>query len=205
MAQSLSKPLSQCSMHARVNERRDVTAKPSDLFDQRRRDIGILLRRRKKEGLDIWRHAPIHPSELKLVLEVRDRAQPAHDDMNPSRAGKIDQQAREGQNLHIGHPRTDRARQGDSLIGRKGRVFRAISRDRNQDAITEPRGSSDQVAMAIGDGVERSRIDDTLQAARPCARIPVAGRIAESAPERRVRSGVRSEGYLATAPACASA
>ena len=87
-----------------LDHRRHQLAHPpaelEDLLHQPRREIRVALRGHHEHGLDARVQAAVHERHLELVLEVRDRAQPAHDHGGPDLLRVVHEQAREGVDLH---------------------------------------------------------------------------------------------------------
>ena len=67
----------------------DIAAKCRDLSDQARADERVPRRGHQADHFDARRQMGVHVRELELVLEVRNRAQPAHDNTGVLRAGVI--------------------------------------------------------------------------------------------------------------------
>src|SRR5215212_11705796 len=104
----------------------------------------------------------VHVRELELVLEVRNRAQPAHDDTGILGAGVIYGQPGKTVNadIRLRRHRYDLAGQPDTLLGGKERSRLLLSLvDRNDDLIEQPRGAASDVDMAQRNGIEAPRVD----------------------------------------------
>ena len=102
---------------------------------------------------------PVHQRHLELELEVRHRAQPAHDHLRLPPLDVVDQQAVEGVDLDVRQVLEDRARDLDPLVHREQRRLLGVDQDRDDDAIEQPRAARDDVDVAVGQRIERARID----------------------------------------------
>src|SRR4051812_39862815 len=97
----------------------------------------------------------VHVRQLELVLEVRNRAQPAHDDAGILGAGVIYGQAGKTVNadVRLGRRRHDLAGQTDALLrGKEGSWLLLSLVDRDDDLIEQPRGAASDVDVAQRDG-----------------------------------------------------
>src|SRR5215204_28052 len=104
----------------------------------------------------------VHVRELELVLEVRNGAQPTHDDAGILRAGVIYGQPGKTVNadVRLGRHRHDLAGQTDTLLGGKERSGFLLSFiNRHDDLIEQPRGAASDVDMAQGDGIKAPGVD----------------------------------------------
>src|ERR1700722_7295147 len=83
----------------RWDEGRDIASQHRHLLDQPRGDELMSLAGHQEHSLDIGGHAVVHAGHLKLVVEVRHRAQTSHDHRCPDLARKVDQQRVERQDM----------------------------------------------------------------------------------------------------------
>src|SRR3546814_17308806 len=70
--------VAQALCHRRADEGVDVAAEPADLLHEARGDELLAFRGHEEDGLDAGVEAGVHRRHLELVLEVRHRAQAAH-------------------------------------------------------------------------------------------------------------------------------
>src|SRR5689334_14709146 len=99
-----------------MDERADVAAELGDLTDQARRYRRVMLRQSQEHGLDTVDQMPMHRGQLKLVFEVRDRAQAADDRFEAVGARELDGEARVAGHRYLGQVAKDFFRERDALV-----------------------------------------------------------------------------------------
>ena len=110
--------------------------------------------------------------QLHLDLEVADRAQAADDGVGAARPAEVDGQAVERGDLdRVGRRPLGRERLADDpdpRLDRQQRRLPRVGEDGHDHALEDGRGPADHVEVAVGDRVERTRIDRDVH--RPSAR-----------------------------------
>src|SRR5205085_2749658 len=144
-----STPLSmRCrSMMARFNDRRheirDRPAEGDHFLHEPRADVGVRFGWHHEDGLHLGIEVAVHQRHLHFVLEIGNRAQPAHDHARPLPASVLDEQSVEGVHFHIGVLREHFARYRDALGHGEERRLVDVHQHRDDDAIEQPRAPLD--------------------------------------------------------------
>ena len=135
---------------------------------------------------------PVHQRHLQLELEVRHGPQAAHDHRGLLRARRSRPAGR-----RTSRPRRSAYSRNTSraivhaLLGREQRVLLGVAQDRHDDAVEQPRAAQDDVDVAVGQRIERPRIDRHAFAGRAHA-----SSVPRGAPRRRA-SPVERQGAVA--------
>jgi hypothetical protein len=86
-------------------------------------------------------------------------ADAAQQDAGALAAGVVDQQALEGVDLNVGQVSADLAEHLHPLLHGEERIFLRVEQQGDDQAVEEARGPLDEVEVAVGDRVERPRVD----------------------------------------------
>jgi hypothetical protein len=127
----------------------------------------VLDRGHEEHRIDLGCQAAVVVGKLDLGVEVTNRPQPTDDEPGTSRPAEVDGQPLERLDVHL---RSElRAGQGaadelDAVGGRQQRLLARVLEHSNHDSVEHRRGATDDVDMAIGDRVERARIDGDVHA-----------------------------------------
>ncbi len=123
----------------------------------------MLFRGHEEDGLDLRVLARVHRRHLKLVLEVGNGAQAAHQDTRALLAAEMDQEAIEGTNLDMG-PLAIAS--GDLLTDhlqaffqREHRPLAVVGRDRDDQPVEHGRRAVDEVHVPARNRIEGARVD----------------------------------------------
>ena len=138
---------------------------------------------REEHRLDARSELAVHARELKLVLEVRHRAQPSQDHVRPPEWWRSPPATHRTIRFRRSESRASPRAPALTRSSRPNRVaFPGTSRNRDDDAIETGRGSMNEIGVTIRNRVEGPGIDsDTLHQSPPCAEVP--------APRRPVAAG----------------
>ena len=200
--------------HPGLHQRRDqplhLAAEIEDFLDQPRAEIGVLLRRHHEHRFERRLEVTIHQRHLKFVLEVRDRAQTAHDGTGPLVPCVVHEQPVEGVGLHVGVFAEHVANDLDPLLGRKERVLLRIHENGHDDALEQLHAAQDDVHVPIGQRIERpgknretttgrtdTRHDNPFRSGRPRGRMSYvlrAKNVSVLSPDRTSRVRVSEPG-----------
>jgi hypothetical protein len=151
--------LFQFGLDNRMHELRHIAAQHRDFAHQSRGNKGVLFLRRHEHGFDFRSEVAAHVGQLKFKLEVRDGAQAAHDYGQAVLPRKVDRQTPIAHHLDILHVGKHAAGHVDPLFEGEHRRFVRIGCNRNHQAIENTGRPPHQVVVAIGDGIEGTRID----------------------------------------------
>ena len=102
---------------------------------------------------------PVHERHLQFVFVIRNRANAAQQHGGRARGRVIHQKPVEGIHLHVGVNVHHFAKHLDALFHGEERLLGVVPQDRNDQPVEHPRAPLDQVEVAVGNRVERSRID----------------------------------------------
>src|SRR3989442_14151701 len=145
--------------HVRGHELLDGGAEGGELLHARRGDEEVLGGRHQVHHLDPRGERPVHVRHLELELEVRERADPAHDEASRRSVREVDLQAVEARDLDVAVLRAALTHELDAFVGGEDRLLREVATDADDDAIEEARGPLDDVEMAVRGGVEGAGVD----------------------------------------------
>src|SRR5687767_456372 len=143
----------------RRHEAAHVAAKAEDLFDQPRAEIGVLFRRHHEDRLERRLEMAVHQRHLKLVLEVRHRAQPADERAGTAAPRILDQQPLEGVDLDVRVFTEYAADDLDALAGGEQRLLVRVDEHGDQHALEQLRAAQHDVDVPVGQRIEGSRKD----------------------------------------------
>ena len=160
-------PRMRCSTRSRRqrrDKRGDIAAQHGNFLDQARGDELVRLAGHQEHRLDIRRHAVVHAGHLEFIVEIRHRAQPAHDHRCAHLAGEIDQQRVERHDLdHHAVARGDRgyfgAHQFHPLLQAEHRALAGADRHAHHQSVQQPSRSGDHVEVTVGDRIEGPRVE----------------------------------------------
>src|ERR1041385_1613833 len=157
----LLKFLFQFFRNERRHEARDVAPQAHDFLHQARADVKMILPGHHEERLDAGRELAVHHRHLELVLEVRDRAQPANDDLCAGFFCVFNEQPVETLGLDaVAESFENLADHLQPLVEiEEGAVLFRVARDRDDDPVEDAKRALNQVDVTVGDGIERARID----------------------------------------------
>ena len=145
-------------------EGRHLTTHDRYLFYQAGCDELVLVRRHQAYRFDITIELSVHARHLEFVVEVRDRPQAPNYHGGIVISGEFNQQVIEAFNTNalsevfseIGYLLFDVS---DSFVDAEQRTFAGIDRDADHQAIEHLGSSVNDISMAVGDGIESSRVD----------------------------------------------
>ena len=172
------------------HHRRHVATEAGDLLDQARADVAVGDRGHEEDRVDVRREDPVVVGQLHLGLEVADRAQAADDGRRAALAGRSRRSGRRTTATSIrsgGAPASPRASRMTAIrvsTGSSG-VLRGLARTATITRSKTFAVAGDDVEVAVGDRVERARVDRDAHASSV-----VSPGDRRSAPSRR--SGARA-------------
>ena len=154
----------QCSHNFTVDKRSDISAKTGNFTNQAGGYVSILFRRGEKHGFDTGREITVHTGQLEFILEVGDGAQPAQNDTRLLLDHEIHQQVVKAADFDIPYVCQHFPRQRHAGFEGKGSALVRTRCNRHQHTVEQSRSPLDQVRVAIGYGIEGSRIYDGIHA-----------------------------------------
>ena len=101
----------------------------------------------------------VHAGHLELVLEVGNGAQSAHDDAPVLFTHEILQQPGETAHADVRIVTQDFARDLDAFLDGKEGLLSAAVRNADHHPVKQTGGTTHQILVSAGEGIERSRID----------------------------------------------
>ncbi len=101
----------------------------------------------------------VHQRHLELVLEVRHRAQAAHQHAGVLALRVVHQQAAEGAHVHVAVRLEHLAANRDALGLAEQRRLLDVDQERDDDGVEDPGAALDDVDVAVGQRVERPWIN----------------------------------------------
>src|SRR5256885_1114908 len=113
--------------HIRGHELLDGCAEGGELLHARRGYEEVLGGRHQVHHLDPRGERPVHVRHLELELEVRERADPAHDEASRRGVREVDLQAVEARDLDVAVLRAGLTHQLDALVGGEDRLLREVA------------------------------------------------------------------------------
>ena len=147
----------------------DITLEERQLPDARRTDEIILLARQDKNRFYIFIEMFERLRLLHLVLKIRHRAQPAHDDARLLFPHEIRQQAGKRTGAKIRDMRRRFPDQRDPLLDGKPWLFADIMKHTDDDLVEHLAGAFENINMSAGNGIETARANRSYHGYASCA------------------------------------
>jgi len=147
--------------HSRMDEFPDIPMQTGHFLDQRRGNEAVLFIGSQKDRLDLLDKVAIHRGELKLVLEIRHRAQPAQQHSGPFLADKMGEQNVEADHLDVFNAflGKNQACKLDTLIEMEGRLLVRTLGNRDDETPEHAGRPGHEVGVSVGQGIESAGID----------------------------------------------
>src|SRR5712692_10075782 len=170
---------------------RDLAAQLRDLLDEARGDELVLVVGHEEHRLDMGIEAVVHAGHLELVFEIGDGAQAAHDHRGADLHGKMHEEVVEGAHLDalarlgIDQLRDLLLHDGDAVLAGEERALADVLRHADHQPVDDLGRAQDDVGVAVGDRVERARINADARLAHadsPCCGIVPSSSIAPFSP-----------------------
>src|ERR1035437_476248 len=151
------------------NHLADIAAKRGNLLDQTRTQVAVLERGHEEDRVDFGGQLPVRVGHLQLRLEVGYGAQATHDERCFGGAAEVDSQTIECLDVNPGRYR-HRTAFGDGLAYDRDPLLRRqrrrgllrIHKDAEDYPVEDGRRARHHIEVAVGDRVERARVDGNL-------------------------------------------
>lgn len=145
----------------------DASAQGEDFFDEAGAQKSVFDAGHHEDSFDGGVDLLVHEGHLEFILEVGNSSETSDDDTGIVFLGELDQQAAKGPDLDMGVVLEDLADDLDPLSrGKEGFLF-GIFQNGDQNMGKELLSPENDIDMAVGDRVERTRIDCSFFHGRP--------------------------------------
>src|SRR6266516_2205680 len=143
----------------RRDESGDVTAPSGDVLDQARRQEAVLGVGGHEQGVDT-RQAPVHLRHLQLVVEVAHGPKTLDDHRDVVGLAVVDGEAAERVDANLRELAGRLLQHRDALVHGEQPGLVAVDEHGDDDLVVQARGTFDDVEVAVGHRVERTRAND---------------------------------------------
>src|SRR6185436_5080825 len=167
LSDDLDVSLGQARLHHGRDQAGDRRPQRGDLLDEAGRDIGVALVRHHEHRLHGAAQLAVHERHLELVLEVRHRANAAHDAVGALTVDEVDEEPVEGRDTHVSEPMRGLVDQLEALLDAEERLLGRVGHHRDDELVEDAEAPLDEVEVSVVHRVEHPRIDRPLAHGEP--------------------------------------